>query len=187
MQEDDGVPVTGMKDSVAYYANRSVERHQKAVYTEKFKSIPRFLYDTQSQVQVKTPGTWYKFITHPETGVFRAAFISFGPAAELLRSCGRNVSGADFGHSSSPVFEGVYAFGMRPEAGVLIPLWAACFGDDWKNEKGAAWQFCGRCILDAGIADLYPMGHTHFTDRHKEASFFIFPGLHSRHYFLLLQ
>ncbi len=77
MQEDDGVPVTGMKGSVAYYAKRSVERQQKAVYTEKFESIPRFLYDTQ----VKNPGTWYKFAAHPETGVFRAAFVAFGPAA----------------------------------------------------------------------------------------------------------
>jgi hypothetical protein len=121
-----------------------------------------------------------KFAAHPDTGVFRAAFVSFGPAATLLRCVGRNVSGADFGHSSSPVFEGVYALGMHPTGSdVLIPLWAACFGGDWMNEKGTTWEFCGRCILEAGIQDLYPMGHTHFTDRHKGAHFFdgFIPGI----------
>ncbi len=74
-------------------------------------------------VQAKNPETWFKFAAHPNTGVFRAAFVSFGPAATLLRSFGRNVSGADFGHSSSPVFEGVYAIGMHQTgSGVLIPL-----------------------------------------------------------------
>ena len=176
MQEDDGVPVTSLKAHAAYYAKRSVERQHKAVFMEKFLCLPRFLHD----VQAKNPETWFKFATHPDTGVFRAAFVCFGPAATLLRSFGRNVSGADFGHSSSPVFEGVYALGMHQTgSGVLIPLWAASFGGDWMHEKGATWEFCGRCILEAGIQDLYPMGHTHFTDRHKGAHFFdgFIPGI----------
>ena len=170
------MPVTSMKPHAAYYAKRSVEKQHMAVYTEKFLSLPRFLHDTQA----KNPGTWFKFTAHPDTGVFRGVFVSFGPAATLLRSFGRNVSGADFGHSSSYVFEGVYALGIHQTgSGVLIPLWAACFGGDWMNEKGASWQFCGQCIQESGIQDLYPMGHTHFTDRHKGASFFddFIPGI----------
>jgi len=109
MQEDDGVPVTSLKAHATYYAKRSVERQHKAVFMEKFLCLPRFLHD----VHAKNPETWFKFAAHPDTGVFRAAFVSFGPAATLLRCFGRNVSGADFGHSSSPVFEGVYALGMH--------------------------------------------------------------------------
>ncbi len=107
MQED-GVPVTSMKPHPAYYAKRSVEKQHVAVYTEKFLSLPRFLHDTQA----KNPGTCFKFTAHPDnTGVFRGVFVCFSPAATLLRSFGRNVCGADFGHSSSYVFEGVYAWG----------------------------------------------------------------------------
>jgi hypothetical protein len=55
----------------------------------------------------------------------------------------------------------------------------ALFGGAWQNENEAAWQFCGECIMAAGFADLYPMGHTHFTDRHKGAPFFqdFLPGI----------
>jgi hypothetical protein len=122
MQEDDGVPVTGMKGHTTYYAKRSVEKQQKTVYSEKFQSLPRFLHDSE----VNNPGTstWTKFSPNPVTGLFRAVFVSFGPAATLLRRCGRNnVSGADFGHSPSPVFQGVYALGIHQTgSGVIIPL-----------------------------------------------------------------
>ncbi len=36
------------------------------------------------------------------TSEFMAAFFAFGPAVELLKKVERNVSGADFGHSTSP-------------------------------------------------------------------------------------
>ena len=47
MQEDDGVPVTGMKGHTTYYAKRAVEKQQMTVFSEKFHSLPRFLHDTE--------------------------------------------------------------------------------------------------------------------------------------------
>jgi hypothetical protein len=70
------------------------------------------------------------------TGEFMAAFLAFGPAVELLKKVGRNVSGADFGHSTSPVFQGTYALGIHQTgSGAVLPVWAACFGGEWRKRK----------------------------------------------------
>ncbi len=42
------------------------------------------------------------------TSEFMADFFAFGPAVELLKTVGRNVSGAHFDHSTSSVFQGTY-------------------------------------------------------------------------------
>ena len=57
-------------------------------------------------------------------------FLFSGPLlSELLKKVGRNVSGADFGHSTSPVFQGTYALGIHQTgSGAVLPVWAACFG-----------------------------------------------------------
>jgi hypothetical protein len=57
MQEDDGVPVTGVKGHTTYYAKRCVEKQQMAVYSEKFQCLPRFLYGTE----VNNPGSGLNF------------------------------------------------------------------------------------------------------------------------------
>ena len=99
LQEPDGLPVTGMKSSRIYAARRAVEAQHHLVYSEKFASLPRYLYDICAQ----NPSSWFDVKCNEHTGEFMAAFLAFGPAFELLRHVGRNVSGADFGHSTSKV------------------------------------------------------------------------------------
>jgi hypothetical protein len=107
------------------------------------------------------------------TSEFMADFFAFGPAVELLKTVGRNVSGADFGHSTSSVFQGTYALGIHQTgSGAVLPVWAACFGGQWRNENGESWNYCGACILKAGLQPLYPLGHINFTDRHKGVHYF---------------
>ena len=98
--------------------------------------------------------------------------MSMGPVADVLRKCGRNVSGTDFGHSAK-MFQGVYAIGMfQLGSGAVIPTWVACFGGEWKTEDGHNWEWCAKQIKEAGLGDLYDNGHAHFHDRMKEAKFF---------------
>jgi hypothetical protein len=67
--------------------------------------------------------------------------------------------------------------------GVVLPVWAACFGEQWRNESGKSWKYCGDSVLRAGLGQLYPFGHANFTDRHKGAHFFgqSIPGIISLH------
>ena len=68
-------------------------------------------------------------------------------------------------------------------SGVVLPVWAACFGGQWRNESGESWKYCGDSVLKAGLGQLYPFGHANFTDRHKGAHFFgqSIPGIISLH------
>ena len=168
--------MTGLKADVVYAARRAVEAQHNLVFTEKFACLPRFLHD----IVAKNPGSWMDVKRNEHTSEFMAAFFAFGPAVELLKKVGRNVSGADFGHSTSPVFQGTYALGIHQTgSGAILPVWAACFGGEWRNENGQSWQYCGECVLKAGLQPLYPLGHTNFTDRHKGAHYFgsAIPGI----------
>ena len=142
---------------MVYAARRAVEAEHHTVYKEKFSCLPRFLHD----VAAKKPGSWMDVKLNEHTDEFMAAFFAFGPAVELLKTVGRNVSGADFGHSTSPVFQGTYALGIHQTgSGAVLPLWAACFGGQWRNENGESWNYCGACIVKAGLQPFYPLGHT---------------------------
>jgi hypothetical protein len=52
----------------------------------------------------KNPGSWQDIQINKHTGEFMVAFFAFGPAVELMKTVGRNVSGADFGHSTFLVY-----------------------------------------------------------------------------------
>lgn len=100
LQEDDGLPVTGLKSHRLYAARRAVEAEHHLVYAEKFAALPRYLHD----VCMKSPFSWQDIKTNQHNGEFMAAFLAFGPAVELIKTLGRNVSGADFGHSTNKVY-----------------------------------------------------------------------------------
>ena len=93
-----------IKPSVMYRAKRLIEREQSAVFEEKFAALPKYLHDI---VQAnKRDGSFSKKITD-ENGIFRMAFLCLAPAVDLIRICGRGVSGIDFRHSKNGDFEGV--------------------------------------------------------------------------------
>jgi hypothetical protein len=62
--------------------------------SEKIAALPRYLHD----ICRKNPGSWQDIQINEHSGEFMAAFFAFGPAVELMKTVGRNVSGADFGH-----------------------------------------------------------------------------------------
>ena len=98
------------------------------------------------------------------------AFLCLAPAVDLIRICGRGVSGVDFGHSKNGDFEGVYALGVHQTGeGKLIPVWAACFGGASAAESNWTWEQCAMAIQEAALGDLYGKGYTNFTDRAKGA------------------
>ena len=84
LQEDDGLPVTGMKSHRLYAARRAVEAEHHMVYAEKFAALPRYLYD----ICRKNPGSWQDIQINEHTGEFMAAFFAFGPAVELMKTVG---------------------------------------------------------------------------------------------------
>jgi hypothetical protein len=53
LQEDDGLPVTGMKAKMVYATRRAVEAEHHTVYKEKLLCLPRYLHD----VAEKNPGS----------------------------------------------------------------------------------------------------------------------------------
>jgi len=56
-------------------------------------------------------------------------------------------------------------------SGVVLPVWAACFGGQWRNESGESWKYCGDSVLKAGLGQLYPFGHANFTDPKNSKKF----------------
>jgi hypothetical protein len=117
LQEDDSLPVTGMKSHRLYATRRAVEAEHHMVYAEKFAALPRYLHD----ICRKNPGSWQDIQINEHTGEFMAAFFAFGPAVELMKTVGRNVSGADFGHSTSPVYTHLTVLSSYTVA-VTVPL-----------------------------------------------------------------
>jgi hypothetical protein len=74
LQEDDGLPVTGLKADVVYVARRAVEAQHNLVFTEKFACLPWFLHD----IVAKNPGSWMDVKRNEHTSEFMAAFFAFG-------------------------------------------------------------------------------------------------------------
>ena len=149
-------------------ARKSVEGDHYKLYEEKFAALPQYLHD----VCTANGGSFYHVLTD-DAGQFRAAFLCIGPVVQAIRKFGRRVSGTDFGHSTSKVFEGVYAANLRQTgSGTLVPLFLACFGGDWKTEAGCTWQYCAEQVQAAGISDLFGVDHAHFHDRQKGAKYF---------------
>ena len=74
LQEDDGLPVTGLKADVVYATRRAVEVQHHLVYTEKIACLSRYLHD----IVAKNPGSWMDVKRNEHTGEFMAAFLAFG-------------------------------------------------------------------------------------------------------------
>lgn len=162
---DAATPASVLKDARA----DAIREHDK-LYFEKFTELPSFLH----QYANEHPLSYYKIKTTGNVpgGKFEAAFCMFGPALQYIRLHGKDVSGADFGHSRHRHFVGVEAIGMfQTGSGKLIPVWAAVFGGSTKNECGWAWGWCAEQLVICGAQDLYN-GKTCFTDRAKGASYF---------------
>jgi hypothetical protein len=84
LQEDDDLPVTGMKSHRLYAARRAVEAEYHMVHAEKFAALPNYLHD----ICRKNPGSWHDIKTNEHTGEFMApTFYAFG---RVRTRCGAN-------------------------------------------------------------------------------------------------
>jgi hypothetical protein len=94
----------------------------------------------------KNPGSWMDVKLNEHTGEFMAAFSRLDPpwnSSKLWDVMCRGRTSAIRLHRFSRVHTRLV---YTRRGGAVLPVWAACFGGEWRNKNGESWNYCAAAL-----------------------------------------